>query len=101
MLHVLDFFGVKINTSVPLLIDNAGMWFNIRNEGVSGRTRYWELWMHFTREMYNRKLLTPLKVDTDEERADITTKAMPKGKNDYERFRDDIMNVKGRPAEKS
>ena len=43
----------------------------------------------------------PLKVDTDEERADITTKAMPKGKNDYERFRDDIMNVKGRPAKKS
>ena len=38
VLHVLDFFGVKINTSVPLLIDNAGMWFNIRNEGVSGWT---------------------------------------------------------------
>ena len=57
--------------------------------------------MHFKREMYNRKLPIPLKVDTDEERADITTKGMPKGKNDYERFRDDIMNVKGRPAKKS
>ena len=57
--------------------------------------------MHFTREMYHRKLLTPLKVDTDEERADITTKAMAKGKNEYERFRYDIMNVKGRPAKKS
>ena len=57
--------------------------------------------MHFTHDMYNRKLLIPLEVDTDEERADITTKAMSKGKNEYERFRYDIMNVKGRPAKKS
>ena len=35
----------------------------------------------------------PLKVDTDEERADIFTKAMPKGTDDYYKFRDDLMNV--------
>ncbi len=56
---LLEFFGVKVKGRVPLLIDNAGMWFNIRNEGVSGGTRYWDLWMHFTREMYQKGMLEP------------------------------------------
>ena len=95
VLHILDFFGVKIAGPVPLLIDNAGMWFNIRNEGVSGRTRYWDLWMHFTREMYRKGMLEPHKVDTTEERADIFTKAMSmKAMADYFKFRNDIMNIK-------
>ena len=95
VLHILDFFGVKVKGRVPLLIDNAGMWFNIRNEGVSGRTRYWDLWMHFTREMYQKGMLEPHKVDTTEERADIFTKAMSmKAIADYFKFRNDIMNIK-------
>ena len=95
VLHILDFFGVKIEGRVPLLIDNAGMWFNIRNEGVSGRTRYWDLWMHFTREMYQKGMLEPHKLDTTEERADIFTKAMSmKAIADYFKFRNDIMNIK-------
>jgi hypothetical protein len=95
VLHILDFFGVRIVEPVPLLIDNAGMWFNIRNDGVSGRTRYWDLWMHFTREMYRKGMLEPHKVDTTEERADIFTKAMSmKAMADYFKFRNDIMNIK-------
>jgi hypothetical protein len=95
VLHILDFFSVKVKGRVPLLIDNAGMWFNIRNEGVSGRTRYWDLWMHFTREMYQKGMLEPHKVDTTEERADIFTKAMSmKAIADYFKFRNDIMNIK-------
>jgi hypothetical protein len=86
---------VKVKGRVPLPIDNAGMWFNIRNEGVSGRTRYWDLWMHFTREMYQKGMLEPHKVDTTEERADIFTKAMSmKAMADYFKFRNDIMNIK-------
>ena len=63
---------------------------------VSGRTRYWELWLAFVRDMYLRLVITPLKVDTGDERADIFTKAMPKGNGDYYRFRDDLMNVSSR-----
>ena len=69
------------------------MWFNVRNEGVSARTRYWELWMHFVREMYMKLMLAPHLIGTAEERADIMTKAMTKGSNDYFKFRDDIMNI--------
>ena len=56
------------------------------------RTRYWELWMHFVREMYMKGMLSPHLVDTDEEFADILTKAMTKGANDYTKFRNYIMN---------
>lgn len=91
--HILHFFDVKIDGPVPLLIDNEGMWFNVRNEGVSARTRYWELWMHFVREMYLKKLLCPYKVSTDDEVADIFTKAMMKGAGDYDKFAKYIMNI--------
>ena len=77
------------------MIDNEGMWFNVRNEGVSGRTRYWELWMHFVREMYLKLVLTPMKVESEDEdeRADIFTKAMPKGESDFFKFRNELMNL--------
>ena len=42
-IHILNFLGAPRTAAVPLLIDNEGMWFNVRNEGVSGCTRYWEL----------------------------------------------------------
>ena len=87
------FLKVPIDGPVPLMIDNEGMWFNVRNEGVSQRTRYWELWMHFVREMYLKLMLAPYKVDTQDERADILTKAMTKGSDDFAKFRNDIMNI--------
>jgi hypothetical protein len=49
----------------------------------------------FTREMYQKGMLEPHKVDTTEERADIFTKAMSmKAIADYFKFRNDIMNIK-------
>ena len=96
--HILDFMKVRIKGTVPLLIDNEGMWFNVRNEGVSQRTRYWELWLHFVRELYLKFLLSPFKVDTQDERADIFTKAMTKGSADYTKFRDYIMNIHSNDA---
>ena len=60
---------------------------------VSQRTRWWDLWLHFCREMYLKLLLTPCKVDSEEERADIFTKAMTKASDDYFKFRNDLMNI--------
>ena len=59
---------------------------------MSTRTRYWKLWLHFVREMFLDKILGIFKVDTNEERADIFTKAMPKDSNDFAKFRNYIMN---------
>ena len=56
---------------------------------------HWDLWMHFTREMYQKGMLEPHKVDTTEERADIFTKGMSmKAIADYFKSRNDIMNIK-------
>ena len=33
-----------VDKPVPTLIDNEGMWFNVRNASVSARTCHWELW---------------------------------------------------------
>ena len=40
-----------------------------------------------------KKLVTPMKVDTHDERADILTKAMSKGTDDYVTLRNDILNI--------
>ena len=56
--NVLTFMGAKPAGPTPLLIDNEGMWFNVRNAGVSARTRHWELWQQFVREAYSKLTLT-------------------------------------------
>ena len=49
--------------------------------------------MHFVRELYLKGMITVHKIDTEDEIADIFTKALPKGTNDFYKFRDYIMNV--------
>ena len=90
--HILAFLKAPISGPTALMIDNEGMFLNIKNDGVSQRTRYWELWLHFLRDLYARRIVVPIKVDTHEERADIMTKAMTKDDSDFNKFRDDIMN---------
>ena len=45
---------------------------------MSQLTRHWEDWQLFVRECYARHMLTVHKVGTDEEWADMMTKAIPK-----------------------
>ena len=75
------------------MIDNEGMWFNVRNASVSQLTRHWEDWQLLVRECYARLILTPHKIGTDEEWADILTKAIPKEDTRYFFFRNMIMNI--------
>ena len=49
--------------------------------------------MHFVRELYKKGMLATHLIGTTEERADITTKAMTKGTEDFVKFRNDIMNA--------
>ena len=76
-----------------LLIDNEGMWFNVRNSGVTARTWHFESWQHFVRDAYENLVLTVHLVDTHSMIADILTKAMPKVIDHYKKFRDIIMDV--------
>ena len=92
-IHVLNFLGAPRTAAVPLLIDNEGMWFNVRNASVSARTRHWELWQQFVRECYLRLLITIHLVITTEETADVLTKALPKDDYRFKKFRDILMNI--------
>ena len=76
--NVLTFMGAKPAGPTPLVIDNEGMWFNVRNAGVSARTRHWELWQQFVREAYSKLTLTVHKTPTENEKADCLTKPLPK-----------------------
>ena len=67
--------------------------FSVRNAGISARTRHYELWQQFVRELYMKLVLSVHLTPTDLLVADIFTKAMPKDETLYEVFRNYIMNV--------
>ena len=55
----------------PLITDNDGMWKQAHNVGVSARTMYWRIWMHFVRDEQSNRTIDVLKTDTHSEIADI------------------------------
>ena len=63
------------------------------NPGVSARTRHYELWQQFVRELYLKNVLSVHLTPTNLLVADIFTKAMPKVEADFETFRNYIMNL--------
>ena len=69
------------------------MWFNVRNAGVSARTRHYESWQHFVRDAFERLILSVHLVDTNSMVADILTKALPKLESNYFKFKNIIMNI--------
>ena len=91
--NVLSFMWVELDAPTPLLIDNEGMWFNVRNSGVSQRTRHFESWMHYVRENYMMGRISAHLVGTDDERADLLTKAMTKEDGCFWLFRAELLNL--------
>ena len=93
--QILTFLNEKPTGPTPLVIDNEGMWFNVRNAGVSARTRHFESWQQFVRHAYQSLVLTVHRVDTHSCVADIFTKAMPKLTSSYDEFKKVLHNIVG------
>ena len=91
--NILSFIWEPIHGPTPLIIDNEGMWFNVRNAAASARTRYWEIWQQFCRQCYMKRYMSVHLTGTDEEIADILTKAFPKDGSNYKPFRDYMLNM--------
>ena len=89
---ILAFLWRAVTSPTPLLIDNSGMWFNVRNDVLSKNNRHWEIWELYVREGYLTLLISIHKVHGEEERADILTKPLPKEDSRYLRFRNDLLN---------
>ena len=86
---------LKMNTTcpTPLLVDNEPMWFNVRNDVVSAETSHWGIWQRFVRQCYLELIIEAFKIDTDDELADLLTKAIPKENEKFMRFTKAIMNM--------
>ena len=61
--------------------------------GLSAATRHWELWELYVRECYHRMIISVHKVDTDDEFADVLTKAIPKEDEKFGRFCATLLNL--------
>ena len=90
---VMQFLGMNVDTPTPLLVDNEPMWFNVRNDVVSSETQHWANWQRFVRECYLYKLIAPYKINTDDELADLLTKAIAREDEKFKRFRNALMNI--------
>ena len=89
--NILAFLGYKTSPT-PLLIDNLGMWHQVKNVITSKTSRHFALWQQFVRWAFQSRRLNIHLIPTTEERADIFTKALPHNNSSFVRIRDEIMN---------
>ena len=71
-----NFIGMPLFGPTLLLIDNEAMYKACNKEGTTARTRYFERSTTFVKEMAMRKFIDLRLVPTDEEVADVFTKAV-------------------------
>ncbi len=65
----------------------------MRNDAVSAETSHWGIWQRYVRECYLHLLIDAFKVDTDDEIADLLTKAISIENEKFKRFSNTIMNT--------
>ncbi len=58
-------------------IDNTAAIAIIKSHGASGRTKHFERWITYVRDLFQRKIITVTHLSTDEMPADIFTKPLP------------------------
>ena len=84
-------FGVEINEPIKIYEDNTGA-INITNhENFTKNSKHIEIHHHFVHECVKEKLIEVCKIDSENNIADIFTKALCREK--FEKFRL-LMNVK-------
>ena len=85
-----DGMGVVITLPVSIYCDNQATVSGVTNVGATARTRHYENWLMYGREQYLNHISTPVWVRTDQQVADIFTKALDK--TTFLRFRALLLN---------
>jgi hypothetical protein len=62
---------------IHAFIDNTAAIDIVKSHGASGRTKHFERWITYVRDLYQRKIVTVSHLKTDEMPADIFTKPLP------------------------
>ena len=81
----------KAPQEVEAYVDNTATIDIIKAQGVTARTKHFERWVSYVRDLYQRYIIRVTHVATDEMHADIFTKALPRVK--YEKFRAFLLNT--------
>ena len=83
----------RIPPRVPVHTDNTAAIDIIKAVGVTGRTKHFERWITYVRDLYHRYIVDVKYTPTDEMPADIFTKAL--GAEKFKQFRSFLLNVNG------
>ena len=80
-----DLLGDAVDGPIQIYGDNQGSLDVVRNPVKHNRTKHIDIRYHFIRELYQSQIITVDHVGTEENIADVMTKAVPRHK--YEKFR--------------
>ena len=91
MRKLMETFGMNVSEQTKIYEDNSGA-INIANNGnFTKNSKHIEIHYHFVHESVKEKLIKVIKIDSNENVADIFTKALCKEK--FEKFRK-LLNIK-------
>ena len=62
---------------INAFVDNTAAIDIVKSLGASGRTKHFERWITYVRDLYQRKIVMVSHLKTDEMPADIFTKPLP------------------------
>lgn len=83
--NLLKDFKIIITKPINIYEDNSGAIAIAKFGNLTKNSKYIEIHYHFVNECYEQKIINIVKVDSDENIADILTKAL--GRNKFEKFR--------------
>ena len=78
--NILAALGLTVLTPIEVVTDNDATRLSVRHPGATQRTRHYEAWMQYCRELQLRRVIDMIWKPTDEMIADIMTKALDKTK---------------------
>jgi len=90
IINLLKEFNVKIKKPINVYEDNSGAITIAKFGNFTKNSKYIEVHYHFVHECYEKGIIDIVKVDSENNIADILTKSL--GKNKFERFRT-ILNL--------
>ena len=82
---------------IPVVTDNEATALGVRNPGATARTRHYERWLFYLRELYMEKVVSIHLVSTVHMYADALTKALEKLM--FTKCRNYFMNIRGGESE--
>ena len=85
ILNLLEDFCLKIEKPVKIYEDNSGAVAIAKFGNLTKNSKYIEIHYHFVNECYERKIINIVKIESENNIADILTKAL--GRNKFEAFR--------------